>query len=235
MQSVILRLRPNILSLVFKTSDRKTQAIEKHTGGTSWVRKTKKKLKKKQKKQALIIPADTRKPDDTAADETKESDFLSQKNEPENTSEEKNQSEGLEGRNTPSAGSDRTDSGDTEEETEASADSPKKSREETAYGLFLDGKTYEEIADTMGVKLSTAKAYVYGYRYKTKTRNRAMILAKEETKSAVGQTRDQKFTFRATAAEMDVLRAKAKLEGKPLGTWIVETCLLRRVKGYTKA
>lgn len=36
-------------------------------------------------------------------------------------------------------------------------------------------------------------------------------------------------------SHMDVLRAKAKLEGKPLGTWIVETCLLRRVKGYTKA
>ena len=46
--------------------------------------------------------------------------------------------------------------------------------------------------------------------------------------------RDQVFSLRLTASEMAELRAKADLEGKPLGAWMVETCMHKRVKGYVR-
>lgn len=46
--------------------------------------------------------------------------------------------------------------------------------------------------------------------------------------------RDQVFSFRCTAAEMAELREKARLEGKPLGDWLLQIALRKRVKGYVK-
>lgn len=46
--------------------------------------------------------------------------------------------------------------------------------------------------------------------------------------------RDQVFSFRCTAAEMAELREKARLEGKPLGDWLLQIALRKRVKGYVR-
>lgn len=46
--------------------------------------------------------------------------------------------------------------------------------------------------------------------------------------------RDQVFSLRLTAAEMAELREKARLLGLPLGEYLVESGIRRRVKGYVK-
>lgn len=96
-----------------------------------------------------------------------------------------------------------------------------RTRKEVAYDLYCAGKTFEEIAEEMGVTTKTVKQYVGSFS------NRHYKLAV--------YIKNQSIRFRVTDSELAVIREKAYLSGLSVSEYVLKCALERRVPGFSEA